>query len=68
MDNRWLSVEEIAGHIGVSKNTVYTWVSSKHMPGHWVGRFWKFKRDKLDAWLRAGGAKTSDSEFDMQRG
>jgi hypothetical protein len=26
------------------------------MPGHRVGRFWKFKRDEVDAWVRAGGA------------
>lgn len=56
MDDRWLSVDEIAEHLGVSKDTVYTWVSSKGMPGHRVGRFWKFKKDEIDDWVRAGGA------------
>ncbi len=58
MDDRWLSVEEIAEHLGVSKDTVYTWVSSKRMPGHRVGRFWKFKKEEVDEWVRAGGAAT----------
>jgi len=58
MDDRWLSVEEIAEHLGVIKDTVYTWVSSKRMPGHRVGRFWKFKKDEVDEWVRAGGAAT----------
>ncbi len=56
MDDRWLSVEEIAEHLGVSKDTVYAWVSAKHMPGHRVGRFWKFQKEEVDAWVKAGGA------------
>ncbi len=26
------------------------------MPGHKVGRFWKFKKVDVDAWVREGGA------------
>lgn len=58
MNDRWLSVEDIAEHLGVSKDTVYTWISSKRMPGHRVGRFWKFKKEEVDGWVRAGGAAT----------
>jgi excisionase family DNA binding protein len=56
MDERWLSVKEIAEYLGVSKDTVYTWVSSKRMPGHRGGRFWKFKTAAVDGWVRVGGA------------
>jgi excisionase family DNA binding protein len=56
MDERWLSVEEIAEYLGVSKDTVYAWVSCKRIPGHRVGRFWKFKTAEVDEWVRAGGA------------
>ena len=65
MDDRWLSVEEIADYLGVSKDVVYSWVSTKGMPGHRVGRFWKFKRDEVDEWVRVGGAMAvaaSDSD------
>lgn len=58
MDDRWMSVGEIAAHLGVSKDTIYTWVSSRRMPGHRVGRFWKFKKGEVDEWVRAGGAAT----------
>ena len=54
--DRWLGVEEIAGHLGVSKDTVYTWISSKGMPAHRLGRLWKFKRDEVDGWVKSGGA------------
>jgi excisionase family DNA binding protein len=56
MDDRWLSVDEISEYLGVSKDTVYTWISAKGMPAHRVGRLWKFKRDEVDGWVKAGGA------------
>ena len=56
MEDRWLSVDEIAEYLGVSKDTVYTWVTAKGMPGHKVGRLWKFKRDEVDGWVKSGGA------------
>lgn len=59
MADRWLSVDEIAEHLGVSKDTVYTWVNERGMPGHKVGRLWKFKVDEVDGWVRAGGASTT---------
>ena len=56
MQDRWLSVENVAEYLGVSKDTIYSWVTKKGMPGHKVGRFWKFKREEVDSWIRAGGA------------
>lgn len=62
MDDRWLSVDEIADYIGVSKDTVYTWINAQGMPAHRVGRLWKFKRVEVDEWVRSGGAtQGSDS-------
>jgi excisionase family DNA binding protein len=68
MDDRWLSVEEIAEYLGVSKDAVYSWVSLKGMPGHRVARFWKFKRDEVDAWVRAGGAQSASDTLTYHRG
>jgi excisionase family DNA binding protein len=56
MDDRWLSVDEISEYLGVSKDTVYAWISAKGMPAHRVGRLWKFKRDEVDCWVKSGGA------------
>ena len=58
MDDRWLTEEQISEYLGVSKDTVYAWVSDKDMLGHRVGRFWKFKKEEIDDWVRAGGAAT----------
>jgi excisionase family DNA binding protein len=62
MDGRWMSVDEVAEYLGVSKDSVYAWLTSKGMPGYRVGRFWKFKRDDVDAWVRAGGAASASDE------
>src|SRR3989339_927712 len=51
MDEGWLSVDEIARYLGVSNDTVRSWITHKGMPGYKVGRFWKFKREDVDAWV-----------------
>jgi len=49
MNDRWMSLDEIAEYLGVSKDTVYAWVTKKGMPGYKVGRLWKFKLSQIDA-------------------
>lgn len=56
MDERWLSVDEIAEYLGIAKDTVYSWISGKGMPAHRLGRLWKFRREEVDAWIKSGGA------------
>lgn len=76
MDDRWLSVDEIADYLGVSRDTVYNWITSRGMPAHRVGRLWKFKKEAVDAWVQSGGAdvespasdeKTSPADAEVRR-
>ncbi|MCK4825768.1 helix-turn-helix domain-containing protein [bacterium] len=60
MDDRWLSVDEIASHLGVSKDTVYRWIDTRAMPAHKVGRLWKFRKDEVDTWVIAGGDQATE--------
>lgn len=62
MTDRWLSVEEIAEYLGLSKDTIYTRVTAGTIPAHKVGRFWKFKKEKVDEWVKSGGAADTDAE------
>lgn len=55
-EDRWLSLEEIADYLGMSRDTIYNWINEKNMPAHRVGRFWKFKKDEVDEWVKAGGS------------
>jgi excisionase family DNA binding protein len=52
----WVSVDYVAKHLGIAKDTVYRWIESKCLPAHRVGRLWKFKVSQVDAWIEAGGA------------
>lgn len=53
---RWLSVEEIAVHLGVNRDTIYKWIYRRQMPAHKLGKLWKFKATEIDEWIRAGKA------------
>ena len=56
MNERWLSVEEIAAHLGVNPDTIYKWIERKRMPAHKVGRLWKFLASEVDNWVKTGKA------------
>lgn len=56
MEDRWLSVDEIAAYLGVQPDTIYKWINRKDMPVHKVGRLWKFKTAEVDEWVRSGSA------------
>ncbi len=55
MEDRWLSVDEISKYLGISSDTVYRWIESHSMPANRVGRLWKFKKNEIDRWVKAGG-------------
>lgn len=57
---RWLSVEEIAGHLGVSKDTIRAWIKKNSIPYHKVGRLYKFRVSEVDAWVESG--KNADAD------
>lgn len=60
MEDRWLSVNEIADYLGVTRDSVYRWVTQRKMPGHRVGRLWKFRKGDIDQWVVSGGACEND--------
>ena len=67
MNDRWLSTEEIASYLGVTKDTIYACATSSNMPGHKVGKFWKFKQDDVDTWVKGGGAANANSRTASQK-
>ncbi|EMH0086413.1 helix-turn-helix domain-containing protein [Proteus mirabilis] len=56
VEDRWLSVDEIADYLGIKRETVYKWIAEKGMPAHKIGRLWKFKKTEVDIWVREGKA------------
>ena len=48
--DRWLSVDEIAGYLGVKRYTIYKWIERKNMPAHKVGSLWNESSSRTRAW------------------
>lgn len=62
MTEPWASVEEVAKHLGVAKDSVYRWIDHRSLPAHRIGRLWKFKLSEVDAWVRAGGVGADEDD------
>ena len=57
---RLYSVEEIANHIGVSKDTIRAWVKKETIPYYKVGRQYKFKLSEINEWVASGKSANAD--------
>lgn len=62
----WVSLDEIARHLSVSRDTVYRWIDDRRLPAHKVGRLWKFKVSEVDEWVRAGNAADGQETASME--
>lgn len=55
MAEPWVSVDDVAKHLGVVKDSVYRWIERKGLPARRIGRLWKFRLSEVDEWVRSGG-------------
>jgi excisionase family DNA binding protein len=53
----WVSLDEIARHLGVSEDTIHRWIRNRAMPSNQIGRLWKFKISEVDDWVRSEKTK-----------
>ena len=49
--NNLLTMDEAAKYLGISKLTLYGWVSARKLGYVKIGRLVKFKQAQLDAWI-----------------
>lgn len=52
----WLTPEEAAAYLGISKSRVYQYVREGTMPAHYLphSNLIRMYREELDTWIRAG--------------
>ncbi len=62
MTEPWASVDEVAKHLGVAKDSIYRWIESRGLPANKIGRLWKFKLSEVDDWVRRQDASMTDGE------
>ena len=53
IEDRWLSIKEIAKCLGVRREAIYVYLEKKNLPGHRISKFWKFKIAEVDAWIHS---------------
>ena len=53
IDN-YIGLEETSNYLGVRPATVRTWIKTKELPAHRIGKLWKFKRSEIDEWVDSG--------------
>lgn len=63
---RWFSLEEISKHLGVSKDTIRTWIKKRTIPFYKVGRQYKFKVSEVDAWVESGQSADADKQNTLE--
>ena len=51
---KWSNLEEIAEHIGVSKDTIRNWIKKGAIPHTRAGKQYKFRISEIDEWLKSG--------------
>ena len=59
---RWLSLEEIAKHVGCSKDTIRAWIKKDTIPFHKVGRQYKFRISEVDSWIESGASADANKK------
>ncbi len=52
VENKFLNVDELAVYLGVSKNTIYWWTTTKKVPYNKLGRLVRFNLDNINSWLQ----------------
>ena len=52
MTDKWLTIDQIADYLQVSKEKIYKTCQKGKMPASKFGGQWRFNRQEIDAWLR----------------
>ena len=51
---KWSSIDEVAEHIQVHKDTIRNWIRDGKIPAHKIGKQWRFRISEIDKWIESG--------------
>ncbi|MDP8212523.1 MAG: helix-turn-helix domain-containing protein [Candidatus Zapsychrus exili] len=46
-----MTIDEVADYLRVKRRTIYEWVKMRKIPAIKTVGQWRFKKEKIDAWL-----------------
>lgn len=56
-----MTISDLAAYLQLSQSSLYKLVQCGRVPGHKVGRHWRFHKDSIDRWLQHPPGKPSRS-------
>jgi len=62
----WVTLDSIAEHLDVSKDTVHRWIRRRKIPAHRVGRQWRFRVSEVDDCVQSGKLATGRDVRDVR--
>jgi excisionase family DNA binding protein len=51
-----LTLSEVSTFLKVPKSTIYKLARERRLPGHKVGKHWRFVREEIEAWVQNAGS------------
>jgi excisionase family DNA binding protein len=52
MDKRYIGIKDLGQYIGVSTNTIYSWIWLKKIPYVKMGKLVRFDLQEINAWVQ----------------
>ncbi|MFA5410297.1 MAG: helix-turn-helix domain-containing protein [Candidatus Omnitrophota bacterium] len=46
-----MTIEDLSGYLKVTRRTIYEWLKHNKIPAVKLVGQWRFKKDKIDAWI-----------------
>ena len=53
--NDLLTLGEVSSFLKVPKSTIYKLARERRLPGHKVGKHWRFVREEIESWVQSAG-------------
>jgi excisionase family DNA binding protein len=47
-----MTIDELAGYLKVTRRTIYEWLKSNKIPAIKLVGQWRFRKEKIDAWIQ----------------
>jgi len=57
VNKRLIDINELSQYIGLSKNTIYSWVSQRKIPFVKCGRLTRFDLKRIDSWIEENSSE-----------
>jgi excisionase family DNA binding protein len=63
----WVSIDDVAAHLGVTKLSIYRWIESRGLPATKLGKLWKLKLSEVEDWMRTQSSPAERSAAQRRR-